>query len=119
MLAPAMQDRLNINTIDDMYAPIASGVLDLWVCVRKGEVIGAVITSIDAGSAGKICSVHCLAGSDLKQWVKQGNDAIKAYARAHRCTAIESITRNGWARLIPDSVETGKVYAVILEYKDE
>lgn len=115
-LEKAVSDRLNIYTIDDYYQPLKKGELTLWVVEKEEKVIGAVLTSIDTGSAGSICSVHSLGGEHFKEWSSLFDQEITAHARAHRCLAIESITRDAFQRILPDLVRTGSVYTRLLEH---
>lgn len=113
-LEPAVSDHLNIYTIDDYYNPLKNGELQLWAAADD-KIIGAVLTSIDRGSANTICSVHSLAGERLKEWVHLCAEEITAYARAHKCRAIESVTRKGIKGLFPDLKKTGEIYTRFLE----
>lgn len=114
ILLPAFRYRVQEHTVDDYYEPLLKGELQLWGAFQNSTIIGAAVTSIDQGSAAKVCSILSLAGSDLPAWIDQVNALITQFAADHQCTAVQAVTRRGFSRFVPDFVEDGVVYVKII-----
>lgn len=114
LLGAAFRDQVNIYSVDDYYEPLKVGGMQLWLAVDSIP-IGAVITSIDTGSAMSVCTVHSLAGERLKEWSGLMDDALMGFAKANKCKAIEAVTRKGFSRVFPNFVEDGVIYIRMVE----
>ena len=115
MLGSAFKDKINIYTVDDYHKPLLEGNLQLWVALNDRDVIGAVVTSIDTGSAMSVCTVHSLAGECLKTWSPLMDEALTKFAKDNNCKAIEAVTRKGFSRVFPDFIEDGTIYVRIIK----
>lgn len=110
MLQSAFRYRVQEHTVDDYYDPLLRGELQLWCAFQNGDLIGALVTSIDHGSAAKVLNVLSLAGREFSKWVSMVDRSLTQFAADTQCIAWQAVTRRGFSRFIPDLVEDGVVY---------
>jgi hypothetical protein len=87
--------------IDDVYMSLKARDSQLWVVAKAGEIVAAVVTSIQAYPKKKILSITYVGGRDFKSWAS-GIEILKQFAKEHGCCAIEINARPGWARLLKE-----------------
>lgn len=114
LMAPAFNYRVSIYTVDDVYAPLKSAQMQLWVAHDGQEILGSVVTTVTRGSLGSLCEVICLGGSQLKSWVALFDQEITKFATENGCLAIEAITRRGFARYVPGCKPDGQIHVKLL-----
>lgn len=88
-------------TIDDVYDRVANGEMQLWCAFENKNMLGAVVTSVTAGSKARKLSVIELAGNKMKKWIKILDEELTSFAIINGCSSIEAITRRGFSKFIP------------------
>lgn len=115
ILLPSFRDVVNPLTVDDYYIPLKTRINQLWAAINGEKIIGAAITSVDCGSAGKVCMVHSIAGEDMKSWISLFDEKVTQYARDNECFAIQAVTRKGFTKIFPDLIEDGIIFVRLLK----
>lgn len=95
-LEPAFCRTFQVDKVQDYYEPLKASHAQLWIA----EGLGAVITSVEAGSNGKLLAVRFIGGSKLKKWADLMEISLTNFARLTGCKQIEAVTRPGFSRLI-------------------
>lgn len=100
---------------EDYFEKLKTNHMQLWAAVDDGRIIGAVITSIDNGSAMKICVVMKLSGKRLKDWALLADNVISDFANINNCDAIQYVGREGFERVFPSLERDGVIFVRILK----
>lgn len=87
--------------IEDIYKSLKTRNNQLWLILRSGEILTAVITEITIYPKKKVLNIAYLAGLDFRSW-HDGLEILKDFARSHGCSSIEIRGRRGWERLLKD-----------------
>ena len=90
-----------IYTLADIHSALEKEEAQLWCIFNENEVIGSLVTSIDAASKGRICNILKLAGIKFKAWAKLMETTLNDFAKMHECINIEALTRSGFSRVLP------------------
>lgn len=85
---------------------ILDSVLDgnqLWIAFTdEGDVIGAVVTSIENYPRKRALAMHFCGGEDLARWKGPMLKTLQMWARDAGCDVIESSGRPGWTRIFAE-----------------
>lgn len=97
VLSPAIersQGRYSLGSVLDF---LLKRDMQLWV-IRRGSVIGAVVTEIRVYPTGlKAVAVVLLAGEDFDSWFPLWR-YIEKWALANGCSLAEMVGRRGWEK---------------------
>ena len=114
LLAKAFRYRMSAHSVDDYYNLLLNGNLQLFVVKSDATVIAAIVTSIDAGTNAKVCSILSLAGENIPLWIDLVDRHITDFANFHECNGIEWVGRPGFTKLVEGFVEDGRVFVKVL-----
>lgn len=99
LLRPAFCRVFHLHDIDEYYPVLKNGFAQLWIA-EDDKIRGAIVTSIDEGTNGKILEVRDLGGSKLRKWSQLMEDMLTKFAQMNGCRHIEAVTRKGFSRLV-------------------
>jgi hypothetical protein len=92
-------------------ADVFSGMALLWLAINEEpRIVGAGITHLVIGVAGKVCEIIAWGADDQRKCAPLLS-VVEAYAKHEGCVATRLIGRKGWARLLQDY----KIKALIME----
>lgn len=105
VVAPLIEKSLvyfdNRVDIDDIYNSLKARNNQLWLVIRDGEILTAVVTEITIYPKKKVLNIAYLAGRDFRSW-QDGIDILKDFAKSLGCSSIEIRGRRGWEKLLKD-----------------
>ena len=84
--------------IDDIFLRIKGGQYALWLCLRDGQVLAAVVLGVTEHSRCLVVDIHYGAGMDLEHWIAPFCDTIVDKSRNAGCRFIRVNGRKGWAK---------------------
>lgn len=87
-------------TTPDIKKECEEAKWDLWLFFKGNDLMGFFISAILPLPKGKLFYGSWLGGKNLDEWVSEGMDITKAYARAHGCLAYSFIGRLAWKKLV-------------------
>lgn len=85
--------------IDDIYTSITDYDHILWVALKEGKIVGAVVTNTVVYPKRKVLCMSFCGGEGLKDWKQEMLSLLQRYARDTGCDAIEATARRGWAKV--------------------
>jgi hypothetical protein len=84
------------STADDLYPLLLNGDRQLWLCVSRGQIVGACISRVVEYPQSRAVLVTTLGGCG-GDWVQMLED-VEQFARASGCARVEVQGRYGWVR---------------------
>lgn len=117
LIEKSFRSKVHLNSALDYYSALLKEEVQLWIAYDE-NIIGAVITSIDEGSAAKIMSILSLGGTKIEQWIGIMDQTFTQYALENNCDAIEWVGRGGFTRFVEDYEPDGTVYVKLLGDKN-
>jgi hypothetical protein len=109
-LEPAIElsrGRFSVEALREFHA---KGRVQVWACLERGRVCGAVVTEIALYPTGrKVLRIFLLGGEGL-HLVPGGMKILESYGREWGCAAIEAEGRRGWGRLLHGYRETWRAF---------
>lgn len=81
---------------EDTRRRIESAEWQLWVAFDHDRYLGFVITEIRIWPKCRTLEAVLLAGRDAERVIRDTQDKLKEFARAHGCVALEMRGRMGW-----------------------
>lgn len=101
-IAPLITDALAYCrqrfVLGEIRDKLERGRMSLWVFVRAGQIIGAVVTVNTDFSTLRLCTILLCGGEDIDAWADDGLRAIERQALAEGCRQVEIVGRPGWRR---------------------
>lgn len=89
---------IKMEVIDDIKAKLKDGEYALWLCLRDGQVIAAVVVGTTQHSRCMVVDIHYGGGMSLEQWIGPFYRVIVDRARAAGCRFIRVCGRDGWGK---------------------
>lgn len=103
-VTPWLERALKRNTrydVDDVKGLIFNGSFQLWLAVDS-EIQAVCVTELLQYPQEKWARVLILTGRKRGAWQGIYKDTIEKWAKAEKCTGVESFARKGWARVFKD-----------------
>lgn len=89
------------DTLEGVRKALKNELAQLWVGWQGQRERIAVITQITDYDRGRVLLIRHCGGNGLEHLIEH-YDVLEDYARAHDCTHIDIVGRDGWGRLLPD-----------------
>jgi hypothetical protein len=70
----------------------------LWGVFDEDELIAVFTTMINEYPLCRRLMLHHVGGAQIDDWVKEGVEILKSYAKDTNCTGIDTKGRKGWIR---------------------
>ena len=96
LLAPAIERSAGQFSEGGVHAAIAAGKMQLWLTGDSQKPQASAVTAILDYPQTRVLSVPLLGGARMRAWLDALADALTAYGRANRCSAIEGYVRPGF-----------------------
>jgi hypothetical protein len=102
LLAEAFQFETHTYGVDDLLDPLLSQEAQLWAAMKNGEIVGALVTSIEQGPKAKVCNIMHFGGKDVEGWIDEMDKALVDFCKENGCVSYETVTdRKGFSKLVP------------------
>lgn len=90
------------HTMESLISEITNRELALWAVVGASGLRALVGTQILVASSGlRSLTIRFTVGKGLHAWIGLLDD-LEDYARSQGCTRVETYSRKGWAKHMPD-----------------
>jgi hypothetical protein len=103
-------ERADFCDVQRVRSDVLSGTALLWLAADGKTVIGAGVTQLVEGNAGRVCEIIAW-GAESQRRCAPLLETIHEYARSEGCVKTRLIGRKGWARALP----AYKIRALIME----
>ena len=107
-------------TTKDIFYDCIRNVCSLWIIFDKEtlNITGCAITKISQYPTGKrMLNLDHVAGKNMEQWMNNGLDVLKKYAKDNNCNGLEGVGRDGFWHWIKN--KNWKRTAIFVEYNFE
>lgn len=91
---------------DDIKKFLLGRDCQLWIAVRRSQVLAACVTEVINYPRKRALSVLMLTGKERESWQHLYKENIEKWAKEIGCDLIESQARVGWERVFPDYKKT-------------
>jgi hypothetical protein len=88
------------ETVEEVLAGLLQNLSQLWIKVDGERIAFAVVTRLLRKPAGLACVILYAGGTEVKRWMLEAEEAIREFAIANGCMALELHGRRGWEKLI-------------------
>jgi hypothetical protein len=102
---PMLKDAANwseitakMEGVDDIHAKLKDGEYALWLCLRDGQVLAAVVVGTTTHSRCMVVDIHYGGGMELEHWIGPFYETIVDRGRTAGCRFIRVCGRDGWGR---------------------
>lgn len=87
-----------IYRVVDVLDAIINERETLWGVFEEDELIAVFTTLINEYPLCRRLMLHHVGGAQIDDWVAEGVDILKSYAKDTNCTGIDTKGRKGWIR---------------------
>lgn len=94
----AVEIQAKMEGIDDIFLKLKNNKYALWLCLRDGQILAAIVLGVTEHSRCLVVDIHYGGGLELEHWIKPFYETIEDKARSAECRFIRVCGRDGWAR---------------------
>lgn len=91
---------------DDIKVFCKEKKTQLWIATENGLPLAVFVTEIINYPRKKYARVMITTGKDREKWIDLMRDEIEGFAKSQGADGVESLTREGWARVFKDYEKT-------------
>ena len=96
----ALGNDLTSCKIEEVYEDLLTGLRQLWVVHRGGDIAAVIVTQLLQSSEGSYLHVLALQGENMEKWLPLIDRALRLFAAAHACAFLEITGRRGWVKTL-------------------
>lgn len=82
----------------DLLILVLAGRMNLFLVRDQGRIIAVCVTEVHQYPRCRVLDAAFVAGTGMRRWYRQLNDALDAQAEALGCVDIVGHDRKGWSR---------------------
>ena len=104
LVEPMLKEAVNwseitakMEGIDDIFLKLKGGKYALWLCLRDGQVLAAIVLGVTEHSRCLVVDIHYGGGLEMKHWIGPFCETIVDKSRNAGCRFIRINGRKGWA----------------------